>query len=164
VELGSRARRGLRTGKEVSHGMAIEGEYVPSPRKGSRDQVSVIEATGTTDSVDIMGRPVVLLTMRGARTGAIRKVPLMRVEHDGLYAAVARMGGAPEHPKWYWNLLKNPDLDLQDGTVVTRRRARELHGAEREQWWERCVAAFRPYASYQRKTERLIPVFVLEPA
>jgi deazaflavin-dependent oxidoreductase (nitroreductase family) len=143
--------------------MAIEGEYVPSPRKGSRDQVSEIERTGTTDSVDIMGMPVVLLTMVGARTGAIRKVPLMRVEHDGLYAAVASLGGAPEHPQWYWNLRRRPEIDLQDGTVVTRRRARELEGAEREAWWERCVATFPPYASYQRKTDRLIPVFVLEP-
>jgi F420H(2)-dependent quinone reductase len=144
--------------------MATPGEYVPSPRKGSRDQVSEIERTGTTDSVDIMGLPVVLLTMVGAKTGAIRKVPLMRVEHDGLYAAVASMGGAPEHPKWYWNLRQHPELDLQDGTVVTRRRARELTGAERDEWWERCVAAFPPYGDYQRKTERLIPVFVLEPA
>ena len=143
--------------------MAIEGEYVPSPRKGSRDQVSEIERTGTTDSVDIMGLPVVLLTMVGAKSGAIRKVPLMRVEHDGLYAAVASLGGAPDHPQWYWNLRRRPELDLQDGTVVTRRRARELEGAEREAWWERCVAAFPPYASYQRKTDRLIPVFVLEP-
>lgn len=143
--------------------MAIEGEYVPSPRKGSRDQVSEIERTGTTDSVDIMGLPVVLLTMVGAKSGAIRKVPLMRVEHDGLYAAVASLGGAPDHPQWYWNLRRKPELDLQDGTVVTRRRARELEGPEREAWWERCVAAFPPYASYQRKTDRLIPVFVLEP-
>ena len=143
--------------------MAIEGEYVPSPRKGSRDQVSEIERTGTTDSVDIMGLPVVLLTMVGAKSGAIRKVPLMRVEHDGLYAAVASLGGAPDHPQWYWNLRRRPELDLQDGTVVTRRRARELEGPEREAWWERCVAAFPPYASYQRKTDRLIPVFVLEP-
>ena len=143
--------------------MAIEGEYVPSPRKGSRDQVSEIERTGTTDSVDIMGLPVVLLTMVGAKSGAIRKVPLMRVEHDGLYAAVASLGGAPDHPQWYWNLRRRPELDLQDGTVVSRRRARELEGAEREAWWERCVAAFPPYASYQRKTDRLIPVFVLEP-
>jgi deazaflavin-dependent oxidoreductase (nitroreductase family) len=143
--------------------MAIEGEYVPSPRKGSRDQVSEIERTGTTDSVDIMGMPVVLLTMVGAKTGAIRKVPLMRVEHDGVYAAVASLGGAPEHPQWYWNLRRRPELDLQDGTVVTRRRAREIEGAERDEWWERCVATFPPYASYQRKTDRLIPVFVLEP-
>jgi F420H(2)-dependent quinone reductase len=143
--------------------MTIEGEYVPSPRKGARDQVSEIERTGTTDSVDIMGMPVVLLTMVGAKTGAIRKVPLMRVEHDGLYAAVASLGGAPEHPQWYWNLRRRPELDLQDGTTVTRRRARELEGAEREAWWERCVATFPPYASYQRKTDRTIPVFVLEP-
>ena len=143
--------------------MTIEGEYVPSPRKGARDQVSEIERTGTTDSVDIMGMPVVLLTMVGAKTGAIRKVPLMRVEHDGLYAAVASLGGAPEHPQWYWNLRRRPELDLQDGTVVTRRRARELEGEEREAWWERCVATFPPYASYERKTDRLIPVFVLEP-
>ncbi len=143
--------------------MAIEGQYVPSPRKGARDQVSEIERTGTTDSVDIMGMPVVLLTMVGAKTGAIRKVPLMRVEHHGLYAAVASLGGAPEHPQWYWNLRRRPELDLQDGTTVTRRRARELEGAEREAWWERCVATFPPYASYQRKTERTIPVFVLEP-
>ncbi|HET8989011.1 MAG TPA: nitroreductase family deazaflavin-dependent oxidoreductase [Humibacillus sp.] len=143
--------------------MAIEGEYMPSPRKGSRDQVSEIERTGTTDSVDIMGMPVVLLTMVGAKTGAVRKVPLMRVEHDGLYAAVASLGGAPDHPQWYWNLRRTPELDLQDGTVVTRRRARELEGEEREAWWERCVATFPPYASYQRKTDRLIPVFVLEP-
>jgi F420H(2)-dependent quinone reductase len=143
--------------------MAIEGDYVPSPRKGARDQVEEIERTGTTDSVDIMGRPVVLLTMVGARTGAVRKVPLMRVEHDGLYAAVASMGGAPEHPQWYWNLRRRPELDLQDGTTVTRRRARELEGEERAVWWERCVATFPPYASYERKTDRLIPVFVLEP-
>ncbi|GAA2153241.1 deazaflavin-dependent oxidoreductase (nitroreductase family) [Humibacillus xanthopallidus] len=143
--------------------MTTSGEYVPSPRKGSRDQVSEIERTGTTDSVDIMGLPVVLLTMVGAKTGAIRKVPLMRVEHAGLYAAVASMGGSPEHPQWYWNLRQHPELDLQDGTVVTRRRARELEGAERDAWWERCVAAFPPYAGYQRKTERLIPLFVLEP-
>jgi len=143
--------------------MTIEGQYVPSPRKGARDQVSEIERTGTTDSVDIMGMPVVLLTMVGAKTGAIRKVPLMRVEHDGLYAAVASLGGAPEHPQWYWNLRRRPELDLQDGTVVTRRRARELEGEERAAWWERCVATFPPYASYERKTDRLIPVFVLEP-
>jgi F420H(2)-dependent quinone reductase len=143
--------------------MTIEGKYVPSPSKRSRNQVSEIERTGTTDSVDIMGMPVVLLTMVGAKTGAIRKVPLMRVEHDGLYAAVASLGGAPEHPQWYWNLRRRPELDLQDGTTVTRRRARELEGAEREAWWERCVATFPPYASYQRKTERTIPVFVLEP-
>jgi len=144
--------------------MPVAGDYRPSPRSGTRNQVSEIERTGTTASVDIMGLPVVLLTMVGARTGAVRKVPLMRVEHEGVYAAVASLGGAPEHPQWYHNLRKNPLLDLQDGTEVTPRRARELHGAEREQWWARCVEAFPPYAGYQRKTDRLIPVFVLEPA
>ena len=144
--------------------MSASGEYVPSPRSATRNQVTEIERTGTTASVDIMGLPVVLLTMVGAKTGAVRKVPLMRVEHDGLYAAVASQGGAPEHPQWYHNLRKNPDIDLQDGTEVSRRRARELRGAERDEWWERCVATFPPYAGYQRRTDRLIPVFVLEPA
>ena len=144
--------------------MTISGDYRPSPRSGTRNQVSEIERTGTTASVDIMGKPVVLLTMVGARTGAVRKVPVMRVEHHGLYAAVASLGGAPEHPQWYHNLRTNPVLDLQDGTEVSRRRARELDGAERDEWWARCVEAFPPYAGYQRKTDRLIPVFVLEPA
>jgi deazaflavin-dependent oxidoreductase (nitroreductase family) len=112
--------------------------------------------------VQIMDRPVVLLTMLGV-SGKVRKVPLMRVEHDGAYAAVASKGGAPENPKWVANVEKNPVLDLQDGTRTTTVRARELEGAEREQWWERCVAAFPPYAEYQTKTDRQIPVFLLEP-
>ena len=143
--------------------MAITGEYVPSPSAWVRKQVDTIEDTGTTDSVDIMGLPVVMLTMRGARTGAIRKVPLMRVEHDGVYAAVASKGGAPEHPKWYRNIRRNPVLDLQDDDRTWTVRARELEGAERDEWWPLCVAAFPPYADYQVKTDRLIPVFVLEP-
>jgi len=93
----------------------------------------------------------------------VRKVPLMRVEHDGVYAAVASKGGAPEHPQWYFNLRAHPDLDLQDDRTVTAVRAREITGAEREQWWPRCVEAFPPYAEYQTKTDRLIPVFLLEP-
>lgn len=141
--------------------MTIEGEYVPSTTAWVREQVETIEATGTTASVDIMGRPVVLLTMLGV-SGVVRKVPLMRVEHDGVYAAVASRGGAPEHPKWYANLLKNPVLDLQDGERTWTVRARELDGAERELWWPRCVEAFPPYAQYQEKTDRVIPVFVLE--
>jgi deazaflavin-dependent oxidoreductase (nitroreductase family) len=142
--------------------MTITGEYVPSPSDWVRKQVETIEGTGTTESVDIQGRPVVLLTMNGV-TGSVRKVPLMRVEHDGLYAAVASKGGAPEHPKWYANLRKNPVLEVQDGTRAWTAKARELEGAEREAWWSRCVAAFPNYAEYQRNTERLIPVFVLEP-
>jgi len=142
--------------------MAIDGVYVPSPRGWVRQQVEKIEATGTTRAVDIMGRPVVLLTMHGV-TGKVRKVPLMRVEHDGVYAAVASQGGAPEHPKWYANLRKNPVIELQDDSRTWTARAREIEGAEREEWWPRCVAAFPPYAEYQQKTDRLIPVFVLEP-
>ncbi|KGN39072.1 nitroreductase [Knoellia subterranea KCTC 19937] len=140
----------------------MTGTYVPSPSDWVRKQVETIEATGTTESVDIQGRPVVMLTMNGI-TGSVRKVPLMRVEHDGLYAAVASKGGAPEHPKWYANLRRNPVIEVQDGTRTWVARARELAGAERDAWWERCVAAFPNYAEYQTKTERLIPVFVLEP-
>ena len=143
--------------------MSIEGSYVPSPSGWVRNQVETIEATGTTDSVDIMGHPVVLLTMRGARSGAIRKVPLMRVEHEGTYVAVASKGGHPDHPEWYFNLKAHPDIELQDGTQTMAVRARELSVDERTDWWPRCVAAFPPYAEYQQKTDRLIPVFALEP-
>jgi F420H(2)-dependent quinone reductase len=143
--------------------MTIQGEYVPSPTRWVRDQVETIERTGTTRSVHIMDRPVVLLTMLGV-SGKVRKVPLMRVEHDGLYAAVASKGGAAEHPQWYANIRKNPVLDLQDDDRTWTVRARELpDGPERDAWWERCVAAYPPYADYQTKTDRLIPVFVLEP-
>jgi deazaflavin-dependent oxidoreductase (nitroreductase family) len=139
-------------------------DYVPSPSTWVRNQVEKIDSTGTTDSVDIMGRPVVLLTMRGARSGATRKVPLMRVEHEGTYAAVASQGGHPDHPKWYFNLKAHPEILLQDGTETFAVHARELPHEEREQWWPRCVEAFPPYAEYQLKTERIIPVFLLERA
>jgi deazaflavin-dependent oxidoreductase (nitroreductase family) len=142
--------------------MTIQGEYVPSPRAWVREQVETIEETGTTRSVHIMERPVVLLTMHGL-SGKVRKVPLMRVEHNGVYAAVASQGGAPEHPKWYANLCKNPVIDLQDDTRTWTARAREIHGDEREEWWQRCVEAFPPYAEYQEKTDRVIPVLLLEP-
>ena len=142
--------------------MTISGDYVASPTSWVRTQVEKIEAAGTTRAVEIMNRPVVMLTMLGV-SGKVRKVPLMRVEHDGLYAAVASKGGAPEHPKWYANVRKNPLLDLQDDDRTWTVRARELEGPEREQWWERCVEAYPPYADYQTKTDRLIPVFVLEP-
>ncbi|WP_353356758.1 nitroreductase family deazaflavin-dependent oxidoreductase [Intrasporangium sp. DVR] len=142
--------------------MTVAGEYVPSPTSWVRRQVDRIEATGTTASVDIMGLPVVLLTMRGARSGAVRKVPLMRVERDGVYAAVASKGGQPDHPQWYHNLRAHPEVNLQDGTETFRVRARELGPEERAEWWPVCVAAFPPYAEYQEKTDRVIPVFVLE--
>lgn len=138
-------------------------DYRPSPSRWVRSQVEEIERTGTTASVHIQHRPVVLLTMTGARSGALRKVPLMRVEHDGVYAAVASLGGAPSHPQWFFNLRAQPDILLQDGIDTWPVRARELEGTERDEWWQRCVAAFPPYADYQRKTDRVIPVFVLEP-
>jgi deazaflavin-dependent oxidoreductase (nitroreductase family) len=138
-------------------------DYIPSPSGWVREQVEKIEAAGDTRAVSVMDRPVVLLTMRGRRSGAIRKVPLMRVEHAGVYAAVASMGGAPEHPQWYANLTADPTIRLQDGTESWDARAREVTGEEREQWWARCVAAYPPYAEYQEKTDRLIPVLVLEP-
>jgi deazaflavin-dependent oxidoreductase (nitroreductase family) len=141
--------------------MTITGAYVPSTSTWVREQVEKIEETGTTTSVQVQNRPVVLLTMVGV-SGKVRKVPLMRVEHEGAYAAVASQGGAPEHPKWYANVRKNPVLDLQDGDRTWTARARELSGAERDEWWQRCVAAFPPYEQYQTKTDRLIPVFVLE--
>lgn len=142
--------------------MTIKGEYVPSPSDWVRDQVEAIEAAGDTRAVQLMDRPLVLLTMLGV-SGKVRKVPLMRVEHDGSYAAVASKGGAPENPKWYANLKKNPVLDLMDGTDTFAVEARELSGTEREEWWARCVAAYPPYAEYQTKTDRQIPVLLLEP-
>lgn len=110
------------------------------------------------------GMPVIILTSRGARSGKIRKTPLMRVEHDGKYAVVASMGGAPKHPVWYYNLLSDPHVELQDGPVKQEMTARELTGSEKATWWDRAVEAFPDYADYQKKTERQIPVFLLEPA
>jgi F420H(2)-dependent quinone reductase len=143
--------------------MSIAGEYEPSPVAWVREQVEQIEAEGTTEAVSIQGRPVVLMTMVGASSGKVRKVPVMRVEHEGTYAAVASKGGAPDHPAWYANLLANPVIDLQDGERTWTARAREIEGAEREVWWPRCVASFPPYAGYAEGTDRLIPVLLLEP-
>ncbi|EGX56176.1 hypothetical protein SZN_29230 [Streptomyces zinciresistens K42] len=145
--------------------MPLEGEYEPSPTKWVRDQVELYESSGGTEGTTLMdtGRPVILLTTRGARSGKIRKTPLMRVEHDGHYAAVASLGGAPQHPVWYHNVKADPQVELRDRTQRWDMRAREVTGAEREQWWERAVAAFPQYAAYQKKTDRVIPVFVLEP-
>ena len=138
-------------------------EYAPSPTGWVRTMVEKIEDAGTTDVGDVIGLPVVLLTMRGAKSGKIRKVPLMRVEHHGVYAAVASLGGAPKHPVWYYNLKTDPKLTLQDGAVTKEYVAREIEGAEYDEWWQRSVAAYPPYADYQTKTTRKIPVFVLDP-
>jgi deazaflavin-dependent oxidoreductase (nitroreductase family) len=143
--------------------MPLDGEYELSPTSWVRDHTEKILETGTTEGVDIMGMPVVLVTTRGVKTGKLRKVPLMRVEHDGRYAIVASLGGAPKHPVWYHNVQADPKVELQDGTDVGDFVAREVTGDEKAVWWERAVAAYPPYADYQRKTDREIPVFVLEP-
>lgn len=133
-----------------------------SPTDWVRGQTERILRQGTTDGVEIFDRPVVLLTMTGAKSGKKRYVPLMRVENGGRYAIVASKGGAPEHPLWYFNLKADPEVTLQDGEKVVMLRARELDGDERAQWWQRAVDAYPPYAEYQAKTSRQIPVFVLE--
>lgn len=143
--------------------MPLQGTYVPSPDQRARDQVEEYESSGGTRGTTLRDLPVVILTTLGARSGSIRKSPLMRVEHEGAYAVVASMGGAPKHPVWYHNIVANPHVELQDGPVKQDMVAREVTGAEKAQWWERCVAAYPDYADYQRKTERQIPVFVLEP-
>lgn len=142
----------------------LTGDYEPSPSPGVRQQVQEYETSGGTRGTTMRGMPVVLLTMRGAKSGKLRKVPLMRVEHEGRYAAVASMGGAPQHPIWYYNLIADPRVVVQDGPQVHHLVAREVSGAEKEQWWQRSVDAFADYADYQAKTDRLIPVLVLEAA
>ena len=144
--------------------MPIEGEYEPSPWTWVREQVELYEGSGGTRGTTLLdtGLPVVIITNRGARTGKVRKTPVMRVEHDGRYAAVASQGGAPDNPRWYYNLRANPQVELQDGPHRWQMTARQVTGDERAQWWERAVAAYLPYADYQQRTERQIPVFVLE--
>ncbi|MEU0584726.1 nitroreductase family deazaflavin-dependent oxidoreductase [Streptomyces sp. NPDC006132] len=146
--------------------MPLEGEYEPSPTRWVREQVELYESSGGTRGTTLQGStmPVVVLTSRGARTGKLRKSPVMRVEHEGRYAAVASLGGAPKHPVWYFNLKSDPHVELQDGPVKRDMTAREVTGAEKAEWWERAVAAYPAYAEYQKKTDREIPVFVLEPA
>jgi deazaflavin-dependent oxidoreductase (nitroreductase family) len=120
-------------------------------------------ASGGTKGTELKGRPVILLTTVGAKTGKIRKTPLMRVEHDGEYAVVASLGGAPKNPVWYYNIKANPQVELQDGPATGDYEAREVFGDEKAAWWERAVAAWPDYADYQKKTDRQIPVFVLSP-
>lgn len=143
--------------------MAIEGAYEPSTWEWVRKQVELIESSGGTEGTTLRGMAVVVMTMRGAKTGKVRKAPVMRVEHEGSYAAVASVGGAPKHPTWYNNLLADPYIELRDGTRTQAMVAREVFGEEKSVWWERAVAAFPNYADYQAKTDRVIPLFVLEP-
>jgi deazaflavin-dependent oxidoreductase (nitroreductase family) len=143
--------------------MPLTGEYEPSTSDRSRKQTELYEATNGEEGGDLRGRPVIVLTSVGAKTGKLRKTPLMRVEHDGVYAVVASLGGAPKHPVWYHNLRKHPRVELQDGSTKLDYTAREVIGDEKAIWWERAVEAWPDYASYQTKTDRQIPVFVLEP-
>ena len=143
--------------------MPLSGTYVPSPTEWVRDQVELYESSGGTQGTTLRGLPVILLITKGAKSGNIRKSPLMRVEHDGSYAVVASKGGAPENPVWYYNVVANPDVELQDGPSKWDMVAREVTGDEKKVWWDRAVAAYPDYAEYQKKTDRPIPVFVLEP-
>jgi len=143
--------------------MNLDGEYVPSPRQWVRDQVAEYEASGgqSANTLHDTGLPVVIVTTRGNKSGHVRKMALMRVEHDGEYAFVASMGGAPKNPVWYYNLMASPDtVMLQDGPEPFAVQVRELDGDERVEWWDRAVAAYPPYAEYQEKTERQIPVLL----
>jgi F420H(2)-dependent quinone reductase len=143
--------------------MALEGHYEPSPSEWVRDQVELYEGSGGTEGTTLRdtGLPVVIVTTRGNKSGTIRKTPLMRVEHNGEYALVASQGGAPKHPVWYYNLIADPSsVTIQDGPDRFDVSVRQIEGDERAEWWERAVAAFPPYAQYQLKTERVIPVFI----
>jgi len=143
--------------------MPLSGEYEASPWDWVRKDADRILETGTTAGSEMKGKPIILLTTIGAKSGKVRKTPLMRVEHEGVYAAVASQGGAPAHPVWYRNITAHPRIELQDGPVKKSYVAREVTGEEKEIWWERAVAAFPPYADYQRRTDRQIPLLVLEP-
>ncbi len=143
--------------------MPLDGEYEPSTSKRSREQVATFERTDGAEANTLRGMPIVVVTSRGAKSGKLRKTPLMRVEHDGEYAIVASLGGAARHPVWYHNVVADPHVELQDGAVRQDMVAREVTGDEKALWWKRAVAAYPDYADYQRRTDREIPVFVLAP-
>ncbi len=143
--------------------MPLDGEYEPSPAQWVRDQVALYESSGGTEGTMLHGRPVIILTTRGASSGKLRKTALMRVEHEGRYLAVASQGGAPKNPSWYHNIVADPHVELQDGPVRQDMTAHEASGSERDEWWARAVEAFPNYGDYQTKTDRIIPIFVLVP-
>jgi len=144
--------------------MPLSGDYAPSTASWARRQAERYEASNGAEAGDLRGRPIIVLTSVGAKTGRLRKTALMRVEHEGSYAVVASLGGAPRHPVWYYNLRANPDdVTIQDGPAPFSARVREVSGEERAVWWERAVRAYPPYAEYQAKTQREIPVFVASP-
>ena len=143
--------------------MPLTGEYAPSTAAWARKQAERYEATGGKEAGDLRGKPVIILTSIGAKTGKLRKTALMRVEHEGTYAVIASLGGAAENPVWYHNLKKHPHVELQDGPTKRDYTAREVTGAEKANWWERAVRVWPDYDKYQAKTSRSIPVFVLDP-
>ena len=143
--------------------MPLSGEDGPSPSTWVRDQVEQYEKSNGASGSELSGMPVVIVTTVGKKSGKLRKTPLMRVEHDGSYAAVASLGGAPTHPVWYWNIKAHPHVEVRDKDRVGDFLAREVTGAERDLWWDRAVAVYPDYRDYQEKTERTIPVFVLDP-
>ena len=143
--------------------MPLSGEYAPSTSGWARKQAELFEATDGQEGNLLQGKPVIVLTSVGASSSKLRKTALMRVEHEGRYAVVASKGGAPEHPAWYRNLVEHPHVELQDGPVRKDYVPRELSGEEREIWWARAVEAYPPYEDYQKKTDRIIPVFLLTP-
>ncbi len=144
--------------------MPLTGTYHPSPEAWVADQVALYERTNGAEGDTMADRPVIILATKGARSGQIRKTPLMRVEHDGSYALVASKGGDPKHPVWYFNLRADPHIELQDGASRQDMTVREVTGDEKAQWWARAVAAYPPYDDYQAKTDRQIPLFVATPA
>jgi F420H(2)-dependent quinone reductase len=154
--------------------LPLAGEYEPSTSQPVRDHVELYESSGGTQGTTVESlvgpddhrrdMPVVILTTLGAKSGKIRKTPVMRVEHEGAYAVVASLGGAPKHPVWYHNVMADPRVELQDGPVRQDMVAREATGEEKAKWWARAVEAYPDYAEYQKKTDRLIPLFILEPA
>jgi deazaflavin-dependent oxidoreductase (nitroreductase family) len=155
-----------RVGPPYSGRMSLSGEYEPSPSEWVRDQVAEYEASGGTKGNTLLdtGMPVIIVSTRGNKSGKVRKTPLMRVEHDGEYALVASKGGAPEHPVWFYNLLADPDtVVVQDGPEPVEVTVREASGDEKREWWDRAVAAYPPYAEYQAKTDRQIPLFIATP-
>lgn len=141
--------------------MPLQGEYEPSTAEWARTQAERYEASGGREANTLQGRPIIVLTTVGAKSGKLRKTALMRVEHEGQYAVVASLGGAPKHPVWYWNIVEHPHVELQDGAEKHDYDACEVFGEEKAIWWERAVATWPDYAKYQAKTDRQIPVFVL---
>jgi deazaflavin-dependent oxidoreductase (nitroreductase family) len=151
------------TRRRIVGDMSLSGEYLPSTSEWARQQAETFEASGGQESAELRGVPIIVLTTVGAKTGGLRKTALMRVEHDGKYAVVASKGGAPEHPAWFYNLVKNPRVALQDGDVKKEYDAHQAEGAEREEWWGYATEVWPDYDEYQKKTERRIELFVLEP-